>query len=93
MPQILDRRVTARTPGRSRTRVIPDGVVPALHVDYKNTRIKPCHKQGRALCTETTLNNTRDFGIGQPLKSLPALWPIGVQANRRLLGAPNSPRS
>jgi hypothetical protein len=82
---IFDRRVNKRTPGRFRTRVITDGVVPSLHVDYKNTRIKQYHKQGRALRTETTINNTRDFGIGKSLKNLPALRQIGFQANRRLL--------
>jgi hypothetical protein len=82
---IFDRRVNKRTPGRFRTRVITDGVVPSLHVDYKNTRIKQYHKEGRALRTETTINDTRDFGIGKLLKNLPALRQIGFQANRRLL--------
>jgi hypothetical protein len=70
---IFDRRVTRRTPGKFRKRVITDGVVPSLHVDYKNSRIKQYHKEGRALRTETTINNTRDFGIGKLLKNLPAL--------------------
>src|SRR5580698_969196 len=87
---IFDRRVTARTPGRFRTRVITDGVVPSLHVDYKNTRIKQYHKEGRALRTETTINNTRDFGIGKLLKNLPALRQVGFQANRRLLDVKRS---
>jgi hypothetical protein len=39
----------------------------------------------RALRTETTLNNTRDFGIGRLLKNLPTLREIGVNANRRRL--------
>jgi hypothetical protein len=82
---IFDRRVSKRTPGKFRTRVITDGVVPSLHVDYKNTRIKQYHKEGRALRTETTINNTRDFGIGKLLKNLPALRQVGLQANRRLL--------
>src|SRR5438270_935224 len=82
---IFDRRINKRTPGRFRTRVITDGVVPSLHVDYKNTRIKQYHKQGRALRTETTINDTRDFGVGKSLKNLPALRQIGFQANRRLL--------
>jgi hypothetical protein len=82
---IFDRRVSQKTPGRFRTRVITDGVVPSLHVDYKSTRIKPYHKEGRALRTETTVNNTRDFGIGKLLKNLPALRRVGFQANRRLL--------
>src|SRR2546425_3505956 len=82
---IFDRRVTRRTPGKFRTRVITDGVVPWLHVDYKNSRIKQYHKAGRALRTETTINNTRDFGIGKLLKNLPELRQVGFQANRRLL--------
>jgi hypothetical protein len=82
---IFDRRVSKKTPGRFRTRVITDGVVPSLHVDYKATRIKQYHKEGRALRTETTINNTRDFGIGKLLKNLPALRQVGFQANRRLL--------
>src|SRR4051812_37248355 len=57
---VFDRRVTRRTPGRFRTRVITDGVVPSLHVDYKKARIKQYHKEGQALRTETTINDTRD---------------------------------
>jgi hypothetical protein len=82
---IFKRRVTKRTPGRFRTRVLTDGVTPSLHVDYKSTGIKQYHKEGRALRTETTINNTRDFGIGKRLENLPALREIGFQANRRLL--------
>ena len=82
---IFERRVTKRTPGRFRTRVLTEGVTPSLHVDYKNSRIKQYHKEGRALRTETTINNPRDFGIGKRLENLPALREIGFQANRRLL--------
>lgn len=82
---IFDRRVTRRTPGRFRTRVLTDGVVPSLHIDYKHSRIKQYFKEGRALRTETTVNDSRDFGIGKRLENLPALRQIGFQANRRLL--------
>ncbi|MBI5423483.1 MAG: hypothetical protein HZA32_05310 [Opitutae bacterium] len=82
---IFGRRVTKQTPGTFRTRVITEGVTPSLHVDYKRTRIKQYHKEGRALRTETTINDTRDFGIGKRLKNLPQLRKIGFQANRRLL--------
>ena len=75
------------TPGTFRTRVITSGVTPSLHVDYKSTRIKQYHKEGRALRTETTINNTYDFSIGQRLTNLPALREIGFSANRRLLDA------
>jgi hypothetical protein len=82
---IFDRRVIRSTPGRFRTRVITEGVVPSLHFDYKNTRIKQYHKEGRALRTETTINNTYDFEIGRRLQNLPALREVGFSANRRLL--------
>jgi hypothetical protein len=82
---IFARRVTKRTPGRFRTRVLTAGVIPSLHVDYKNSKIKQYHKEGRALRTETTINNTRDFNINKGLKNLPALREIGFNANRRLL--------
>src|SRR4029079_403043 len=76
---------TKRTPGRFRTRVLTEGVTPSLHIDYKHSRIKQYHKGGRALRTETTINDTRDFGIGKRLTNLPALRRLGFQANRRLL--------
>ncbi|HZE14226.1 MAG TPA: hypothetical protein VE197_00095, partial [Mycobacterium sp.] len=43
------------------------------------------HKEGRALRTETTINDTTDFSIGKRLTNLPALREIGFFANRRLL--------
>ena len=64
---IFDRRITRLTPGRFRTRIITEGVTPSLHLDYKHTRIKQYHKDGRALRTETTINDTRDFNIGRRL--------------------------
>lgn len=82
---IFERRIVQSTPSRFRTRIITEGVTPALHIDYKHSRIKQYHKEGRALRTETTINNTRDFYIGKRLKNLPALRLIGFQANRRLL--------
>jgi hypothetical protein len=85
MQLIFDRSVTKTTPGPFRTRVITDGVIPSLHIDYKGTRIKQYHKEGRALRTETTINNPRDFYIGKSLCNLPALRKIGFQANRRVL--------
>jgi hypothetical protein len=88
---IFDRRIRRSrhhpTPGQFRTRVITDGVTPSLHVDYKHTRIKQYHKEGRALRTETTINDPGDFQIGKRLVNLPALREIGFSANRRLLGA------
>jgi hypothetical protein len=65
--------------------VLTEGVVPSLYAQYKHTKIKQYHKEGRALRTETTLNDTYDFAIGRKLCNLPALREIGFSANRRLL--------
>src|SRR5207247_435841 len=43
------------------------------------------HKEGRALRTETTINDPRDFQIRKGLSPLSALRKVGFQANRRLL--------
>jgi hypothetical protein len=44
---IFNRRIIrkgrSKTPGRFRTRVITNGVIPSLHIDYKNTKIKQYH--------------------------------------------------
>ena len=86
---IFDRRIVRRgrhpTPGRFRTRVLTAGVTPSLHVDYRSSRIKQYHKEGRALRTETTINDANDFGIGKRLSNLAALRQAGFSANRRLL--------
>jgi len=51
---VFDRRIVRKghhpTPGRFRTRVITDGVVPSLHIDYKNSKIKQYHSATRG-CT------------------------------------------
>jgi hypothetical protein len=65
--------------------VLTEGVVPSLHVEYKKSKVKQYHKEGQALRTETTINDTYDFAIGRALRNLPALREIGFAANRRLL--------
>ncbi len=86
---VFDRRIITRgrrrTPGRFRTRVLTAGVTPSLHIDYKTTKVKQYHKLDQALRTETTINDSRDFGIGKRLCNLPALREVGFSANRRLL--------
>lgn len=86
---IFDRQIRTRgkrpTPSRWQTRVLTDGVTPSIHVDYKHSKIKQYHKLGRAIRTETTINDTRDFQIGKRLGNLPQLRQVGFQANRRLL--------
>jgi hypothetical protein len=82
---IFGRKITRQTPGRFRTRVITDGVIPSLHIDYRSAKIKEYFKLGRALRVETTINNSRDFKIGKRLHNLPRLREFGFAANRRIL--------
>ena len=80
-----DRRALRNTRSRFRTRVITEHVIPSLWIDYKSSTIKQYFKEGRALRTETTINNTRDFDIGRRIENLPALRKVAFAANRRLL--------
>jgi hypothetical protein len=82
---IFNRRITKRTPGQFRTRVLTPGVAPTLHVSYKRCDQKQYFKMGRGLRTEHTMNDPTDFGIGKGLKNLPAMRKIGFAANRRML--------
>ena len=88
---IFDRAVRTRgkhpTPSRYRTRVLTTGVIPSIHVDYKHSKIKQYFKLGRAIRTETTINDTHDFGLGRSLANLADLSAIGFRANRRLQDA------
>ena len=86
---IFDRKLTPRTPGRFRTRVITRGVDPQLSCTYKSCRLKQYFKLGRALRTETVIGDTRDFGIGRRVcaKNWTALRAVGETANRRLCDA------
>jgi hypothetical protein len=60
MQLIFEHRVTKRTPGLFRTRVVREAVIPSLHVNYKSNRIKQYFKECRALRTELTAHNPRD---------------------------------
>jgi hypothetical protein len=86
---VFARKVTRATPGRFHTRVITQGVQPKLQAHYKHSKIKQYFKEGRALRTETTVNDPYDFGIGRLLttENFQALRQIGEQANERLLTA------
>ncbi|HSG39542.1 MAG TPA: hypothetical protein VLE27_07870 [Thermoanaerobaculia bacterium] len=82
---IFDRRILPTTPGRFRTRVIQDGVLPSLHIEYKSFDLKQYFKEGRALRTEGTLRHPRDFNVNRGLSNFGYLQQIGRQINRRLL--------
>ncbi len=82
---LFQRRITRRTPGRFRTRVLTAGVQPSLRFDYKHTRVKQYFKLDKALRTETTFNDSYDFDIGRKLGNLPRLRTLGRHINHRLL--------
>jgi hypothetical protein len=76
-----------KTPGTFRTQVITSGTCPFIYLFYKKTQVKQYLKEGRAIRTETTLNQPRDLGIGKELTNLAAMAKAGYAANRRLLDA------
>ena len=82
---LFDRRITAATPGPFATRLIHAGVHPRLHIRYKSCDIKQYFKENRALRTETTFNNSLDFGIGKDIANLWQLRRLGGDINRRVL--------
>jgi hypothetical protein len=82
---LFPRKITRATPGRFSTRVVTQGVIPSLHVEYKRCHIKQYFKEGRALRTETTFNDTRDFGVGRGLRNFGYLRTLGQHINTRLL--------
>jgi hypothetical protein len=84
---VFGRRVNRRTPGRFHTKIFNKGVEPAIQVHYRASKVKQYFKEGRALRTETTVNDTRDFAIGRRLTQAnwDALVSIGHQVNQRFL--------
>jgi hypothetical protein len=82
---LFPRKITRATPGRFTTRVITTGVNPSLHIADKRCHIKQYFKEERALRTETTFNDTYDFGIGRRLSNLSYLRTLGDHINRRVL--------
>jgi hypothetical protein len=86
---VFGRRVNRQTPGRFHTKIINRGVEPSIQVHYRASKVKQYFKEGRALRTETTVNDTRDFQIGRLLTDAnwDALIDIGHQINERLLTA------
>jgi hypothetical protein len=82
---LFPRQIRRTTPGRFTTHVITRGVNPSLHIAYKHGRIKQYFKEERALRTETTFNDTYDFGIGRRLSNLSYLRTLGDHINRRVL--------
>ena len=82
---LFERRVRRDTPSRYCTRVLTQGVAPSLHVEYKRCHVKQYFKEGRALRTETTFNDTYDVGVKRGLSNFADLRTIGQRINIRLL--------
>jgi hypothetical protein len=82
---LFPRQIRRNTPGRFTTHVLTKGVNPSVHVSYKRCRIKQYFKEERALRTETTFNDTYDFGIGRRLSNLSYLRTLGDHINHRVL--------
>ena len=84
---IFGRRVTRRTRGRFQTKVFNHGVEAAIQIHFRASKVKQYFKEGRALRTETTINDTRDFGIKRRVtaENWDALIDVGHQVNQRLL--------
>ncbi|HEY8236320.1 MAG TPA: hypothetical protein VIF85_06750 [Gaiellaceae bacterium] len=86
---VFGRRISTQTPGRFSTRAINRGVECGIQVHYRASKVKQYFKEGRALRTETTINDSYDFGVGRLLTE--ANWQqlvrIGHEINERLLDA------
>lgn len=85
MQLLFPRKITRATPGRFSTRVITHGVAPSIHIEYKRGHIEQYFKQERALRTETTFNDTYDFGVARGLRNFGYLRTLGQHINSRLL--------
>jgi hypothetical protein len=82
---LFDRKIVKTTPRKFATRIITDGVIPSLHVQYKRCHVKQYFKEGRALRTETTINDAYDVGLKRGLQHFEALRRLGQRTNTRLL--------
>lgn len=84
---IFGRRVTKATAGRFQTKVVQRGVEPVLQAHYKHSKVKQYLKDGRALRTETTVNDPYDFAVKRTLtaQTWQQLTTIGEQVNERLM--------
>jgi hypothetical protein len=86
---VFGRKVSRATPGVFQTKVITRGVAPAIQAHYKHSKVKQYFKDGRALRTETTVNDPYDFGVNRTLSAdtWDALLRQGHDTNARLMTA------
>jgi hypothetical protein len=84
---VFGRRVSRQTPGAISHQDLQQGLEPAIQVHYRASKVKQYFKEGSAWRTETTVNDTRDFGICRRLtqENWEALVRVGHQVNQRFL--------
>lgn len=82
---IFERQLTKRTASEFMTEVITYGVMPSIRIHYKHSALKQYLKEGRALRTETMINNPRDFDSPRGIAQFDALVALGQRCNDRLL--------
>jgi hypothetical protein len=82
---IFDRQITTRTPSDFATQVIQYGVMPSIRIHYTHSVLKQYLKEGRALRTETMINNAQGFGSNRGIAYFDALVALGHTLNERLL--------
>jgi hypothetical protein len=83
---IFQKRISRRTPGSFRTRVITKGVEPILTRYYRSSRLRQYFKEGQGLRTKSVFCDTCDFDVGRRVcaKNWNALRAVGESVNRRL---------
>ena len=86
---VFGRKVSRVTPGRFQTKVITRGTQPVIQAHYKHSKVKQYFKEGRALRTETTVNDPYDFGVKRTLSAdtWAQLLKLGHDINARLMTA------
>jgi hypothetical protein len=82
---LFDRPIVARTPSDFSTQVLQYGVMPSIRSHSKHSALKQYLKDGRALRTETMINNPHDVGRNRGIAHVDALVARGHTINRRLL--------
>lgn len=95
---VFDRRVSTRTPGVCKTKVVTPGVDPHIQVHYRSSKTKAYFKDLHGVRVETTINNPADFGVKKTVNAanFDQLRAIGQATNARFLeavgeGAPPPP--
>ncbi len=68
-----------------KTRIFSQDAIPSIHIEHRRTSVKQYFKCGKALRTETTINDARDFNVGKLLVNLDNLRTIGRNINNNLL--------